>query len=189
VHAEDLVGSGSMGLLAAAERFDPLRGSEFSTFARLKVRAAMLDELRELDLLPRRARASLNRLDRTRRSFSAQHGREPTRAELAAAAELTVKVVDDLQALSERAHTQEPLEAVETHRTDNSNATERVEQNETARRLAQAIATLPERLQSVLNAYYQGDMTFREIGQKWGVTESRICQLHTEAVRELRKCL
>lgn len=189
VRAEDLVGSGSMGLLAAAERFDATRCAEFAPFARMKVRAAMLDELRDLDLLPRRARASLNRIGRARRAFASQHGREPTRQELAASVEMTIEQLDELMTMNDRAHTSEPLEAVETHRVDPSVATDGHEKRETAQRLAQAIASLPQRLQQVLNAYYQGDQTFKEIGARLGVTESRICQLHAEAVRELRKCL
>jgi RNA polymerase sigma factor for flagellar operon FliA len=189
LRAEDLVGSGCMGLLAAVERFDPNRGAEFSAFARLKIRAAMLDELRELDLLPRRARATLNKVERARRSFLAAHTREPTREELASAAQMTNKALDDVLALGERVHTHEPIERAETTVPDLYDSTDHTEHRETVVRLGEAISRLNERHQQVLHAYYQGDMTFREIGTRWGVTESRICQLHAEAVRELRGVL
>lgn len=189
VRAEDLVGSGCMGLMAAVERFDPLRGSEFTSFARLKIRAAMLDELRELDLLPRRARASLNRLERARRGFLGSHGREPTRTELAAHARMTDKAVEELLAMGERAHAAEPLEAADSCSHDGTTTLACAEHREAVSRLSDAVHHLSDRHQRVLAAYYQGDMTFREIGQRWGVTESRICQLHAEAVKELRKAL
>lgn len=189
VRAEDLIGSGCMGLLAAANRFDPSRGAEFASFARLKIRAAMLDELRELDLLPRRARASLNKLDRIKRTFTATQGREPSRLELAAAAQMTGKAVDELMSLSERAQAPEQLETAENLSCERTNLAEHAERNQSVARLSEAIKKLGDRHQQVLSAYYQGDMTFREIGQMWGVTESRVCQLHAEAVKALRKAL
>jgi len=189
VKAEDLIGNGCMGLLAAAQRFDPSRGAEFASFARLKIRAAMLDELRELDLLPRRARASLNKLDRIKRGFTATHGREPSRLELAAASQMTAKAVDELMSLSERAQAPEQLEIAENHICERSNLAEHAERNQAVSRLTDAIKKLGARHQQVLSAYYQGDLTFREIGQLWGVTESRVCQLHAEAVKSLRRSI
>lgn len=102
VQAEDLVGAGCMGLMNAVRTFDSARGTEFPAYARFRIRGAMLDELRELDVLPRRARSSLNRLERSRRSFQAAHGREPTSNELAGAARMTDRAVDQLLLLGER---------------------------------------------------------------------------------------
>ena len=163
VRTEDLVGSGCMGLMAAVERFDPMRGSEFSSFARLKIRAAMLDELRELDLLPRRARASLNRLERARRGFLGSHGREPSRSELAAHARMTDKAVEELLAMGERAHAAEPLEAADSCSHDGATTLACAEHRESVSRLADAVRHLSDRHQRVLAAYYQGAVSYTHL--------------------------
>ncbi len=189
VQAEDLVGAGCMGLMHAVRSYDSARGTEFPAYARFRIRGAMLDELRELDVLPRRARSSLNRLERNRRTFQAAHGREPTSHELASAARMTDRAVDQLLLLGERAQTAQPVDAVDPLDQESSTALEQVERREAVQHLAEAMGRLSPRQQEVLAAYYQRDLTFREIGASWGVTESRICQLHAEAVQALRKTL
>ncbi|MEW5848644.1 MAG: sigma-70 family RNA polymerase sigma factor [Myxococcota bacterium] len=189
VQPDDLLGAGCVGLMVAARQYDPARCADFQAFARLKIRAAMLDELRELDLLPRRARASLNHLARAERRFTAEKGRAPNREELGAEARMSAERVEALMAMAERARTTEPLEAADAQGRPDTTLLEYAEQRETSRRLAQAVERLTPRQQAVLAAYYQADMTFKEIGQRLGVTESRVCQLHTEAVKALRAFL
>ncbi len=182
----ELLGAGCVGLLSAADRFDASRGNAFGVFARLKIRAAMLDELRELDVLPRRARASLKHLERTRRALAGQHGREPSRGELAVATGLDPHTVDNLLAMEETA-AGGALHAAGPQGPPSADAL--AEHNECVEHLGAAMLSLGERHQRVLQAYYWDNLTFREIGHRWGVTESRVCQIHGEAVRSLRRCL
>lgn len=182
----ELLGAGCVGLLSAADRFDASRGHAFGVFARLKIRAAMLDELRELDVLPRRARTSLKHLERARRALAGQHGREPTRGELAVATGLDPSAVDNLLTMEETA-AGGPMHAASPHSPPSADSL--AEHTECVAHLGAAMLTLGERHQRVLQAYYWDNLTFREIGQRWGVTESRVCQIHGEAVRSLRRCL
>ena len=188
VAAETLLGSGCVGLMAAARLFDPGRGVCFSAFARLKIRAAMLDELRDMDLLPRRARTALRKLERARSSYMALHGSEPSAEQLSAATDVPEEAVGRLMVMAQSAR-HEPLEAAERLCGSPPEALDQVARQQQHARLAEHISRLGARHQQLLAAYYQGDMTFKQIGVLWGVTESRVCQMHAEAVRELRRTL
>ena len=187
VLAEDLVGAGCMGLMHAVRSYDAARGTEFAAYARFRIRGAMLDELRELDVLPRRARAAMNRLERARHTFVAAHQREPTKQELAHAARITDGAVDQLLLMGERARSAQTADSMDIPVSESETTQDHAEQLETRRHLANAMARLSTRHQQVLAAYYQRELTFREIGASLGVTESRVCQIHAEAVNTLRQ--
>lgn len=186
--SQELMGSGCVGLMAAARLFDSDRGTGFSSFARMKIRAAMLDELREMDVLPRRARTALRSLERTRAHLMATQRHEPTRSQLAEARHLREEQVEGLQVLGVMAR-HEPVDAAAGLSSALPDPSEQLAARQRLGQLAQAIHLMPARLQAVLHGYYQQELTFREIGVRLGVTESRVSQLHSQAVRDLRTAL
>jgi len=184
VSPDDLWSAGALGLLDAARRFDPARDVRFETFAEHRVRGAMIDELRRMDHLPRRLRAQVERVAEVRQRLHQQLGRDPAPDEVASAAGLEPDDVDGLAALSQ------PLVPVRADLPDPAHAAdERLASAEMAQELAEAVAQLPDRLQSLLALHYQEGLTYREIAQVLGVSQPRVCQLHAEAVQQLRRLM
>jgi len=184
VAAEDLWSAGAMGLLEAARRFDAARDVRFESFAERRIRGAMLDEMRRMDHLPRRLRTAVERVDRIRTQAAQRLGREATSDEVAAEAGLPLEEVDALLGLGRpQAAGLDLLPAAEP------GADEQVARAQTARRLAAAVAQLPERLQILLGLHYDDGLTYREIARVLEVSEPRVCQLHAEAARLLREAL
>lgn len=194
IELADLVQSGTFGLMDAVDRYEPARGVRFEGYAAQRVRGAMLDELRAQDWVPRTVRARTREVERARDAVALRLGRPATDRELAA--ELGI----GLRAL--RMATR-PLHMVSVDRLDDemSGAGTAVEvlvddsapdpvlaavRRETIRELCAAVAQLGERDRLVLRMYYLENRTLAEIGGLLGVTESRVCQLHTRVVARLR---
>jgi RNA polymerase sigma factor for flagellar operon FliA len=185
VSPDDLWSAGALGLIEAARRFDAARDVRFETFAEHRVRGAMLDEMRRMDHLPRRLRAAVERIDRTRSRMAQALGREPGTEELAA--ELGESAEDVGEALQLLAPSIPADEAVLHDRAPAPD--DRLARAEAQRRLAAAIGGLPERLRILLALYYDEGLTYREIARVMGVSEPRVCQLHSDAVKRLRVSL
>ena len=184
VTAEDLWSAGALGLLDAARRYEPGRDVKLETFVEHRIRGAMLDELRRLDHLPRRLRADLDALARTRTRLEQTLGRAPEITELAEAAGLGV---EELEALA-------GLDAPPTVELDSLVAAlpavdEAAIRAQTLRAVAAAVEALPERLQLVLGLHYDEGLTYREIAKILDVSEPRVCQLHGDAMKRLRAAL
>jgi RNA polymerase sigma factor for flagellar operon FliA len=191
IDIEDLVSAGVIGLMEAAERFDPSRADRFEAFADFRIRGAMLDELRSRDTLSRDMRRLSNELRDATHRLEAQLGHTPDSEEIAnhlgvgmealfarqqKLSGSTVVGVDDAGSdLLERT-------ADKTGDDPFQNASRR----EVFDRLAEAIGALPERMQQVMSLYYWEDLNLKEIGSVLGLTESRICQIHRAATRRLR---
>lgn len=194
VKAEDLEGYGMIGLLEAIDRFEPDRGIPFEAFARLRIRGAMYDYLRTLDLLPRVARKTVHRVQAEANVLTRRLGRAPTDSELAQAAGISAARVD--RALAD-AHAAMPVslegEFGEVDRLPAALARDaggdilaRVEQEALDAQLWRATAALPVRHKVVVGLYYCEGLTLAEIGRILGVTESRASQLRSEALETLR---
>lgn len=194
VRAEDLEGYGMVGLLEALDRFDPNRGIPFEAFARLRIRGAMYDYLRTLDLLPRVARRTVHHVEDTSAALTRTLGRRPTAAELAAAAGLHSR---RLRGALRDATAGMPLslegELGQTDRLPAALARDaggdlagEAEQQALDAELWRATAALPVRHKVVIGLYYEEGLTLAEIGRVLGVTESRVSQLRSEALRTLR---
>ncbi|BDG08001.1 sigma-70 family RNA polymerase sigma factor [Anaeromyxobacter paludicola] len=185
VSADDLWSVGALGLLEAARRFDPAQNVRFESFAEHRIRGAMRDEMRRMDHLPRRLRARTEELGRARAQLTKDLQREPTSDEVAAALGLAVDEADGLAGLEQPVlpMTYE-LEGVSEERADDL-----VDRAQLRGRLACAVGQLPERLQLVLSLHYVEGLTYREIAQVLEVSEPRVCQLHSEAVRKVRGLL
>lgn len=182
----DLWSVGALGLLDAYHRFDPSRAVKFESFAEHRIRGAMIDELRELDHLPRRLRAETDRVRKARQALGNRLGREPTSEELASHLGLSWEDVEALDTLAQPAMslaTELPLPSDETP------IDEQVDYAERVGRVTRAIEQLPERLQLVLSLHYVEGLTYKEIAQALEVSEARICQLHAEAVRKAQVVL
>lgn len=183
VTAADLWSAGALGLIDAYRRFDATRAIRFESFAEHRIRGAMIDELREMDHLPRRLRADADRVRKARSELGNRLGREPTGEELAHALGLTLEELDALETIAQPAvpiSTELQLVSVEPSQDS------RLEHASEMLRLTQAITKLPERLAMVLSLHYVEGLTYKEIAQALEVSEARICQLHGEAVKKLR---
>jgi len=181
VSPEDLWSAGALGLIDAARRFDPSRDVRFETFAEHRIRGAMLDEMRRMDHLPRRLRAQTEQLEQARARLGQTLKREPTSEELAGEIGLDLEGLDAILALA-----QPHLVLLEALEAPAAPADEAVARGELVRALSQAVAELPERLQLVLSLHYVEGFTYREIAKVLEVSEPRVCQLHGDALAQLR---
>jgi RNA polymerase sigma factor for flagellar operon FliA len=195
VQAEDLIQNGMIGLLDAIGRFEEGLGAQFETYAVQRIRGAMLDGLRENDWVPRSVRREMRRVEGAIHQLEHLHGRPPSEGELAAAMDLSL--ADYQKLLQEaRGHQLIYLEDLAGEQGDDyldRNVTSPdldplalLEDQDMKRTLLRGIEALPEREKMVMALYYDEDMNLKEIGEVLGVTESRICQLHSQAIARLR---
>ncbi len=194
VEIDDLISSGVIGLMEAAERFDPSRVDRFEAFAEFRIRGAMLDDLRSRDTLSRDMRRLSNELRDATRRLEAQLGRTPDQEEIAK--RLGVGV-DELYARQQKLSGSSVVGIDDAgpdllERTGDHAAVDPFEQaskHEMTDQLVSGIGHLPEKMQQVLSLYYCDNLNLKEIGAVLGVTESRVCQIHGEATRRLRDSL
>ncbi len=194
----DLVSYGIFGLMDAIEKFDVSRGFKFETYAITRIRGAIIDELRSVDWVPRSVRAKARKIEQAMARLEAQLHRTPTDEEIADELEISVEKfqlmlskvsLTNMVALDDAlsVHDGERLTLVDTLQDTNVIMPEaQVDELETRRLLKEAIGRLSEREQQVLALYYFEGMTLAQIGKILGVTESRICQIHTKSVLSLR---
>jgi len=195
VEVDDLIQSGMMGLLDAASRYDELRGAQFETYAAQRIRGAMLDELRGADWLPRSLRRDMRRIEAAISRLQQKLGKAPSETEIAR--ELGVALPDYQQMLQDGRGAQ--LLYYEDFHGDgdedfferfefsaDSNPLELLQDGRFRQALVEAIERLPERERQLMGMHYEQDMNLREIGEVMGVSESRVCQLHSQAVGRLR---
>jgi RNA polymerase sigma factor FliA len=181
---DDLWSAGALGLLEASRRFDAERGATFETFAEHRVRGAMLDELRRLDHLPRRLRSRTDDLKKARHKLGGELGREATLEEVAHELNVGVEEAAEIEGLLEPSV---PLDSVLSLLSTSHDLDDEAARREALRTLAEAIDRLPERLRLVLSLVYLEALTYAEIGHLLGVSQPRVCQLHSDALLRLRK--
>jgi RNA polymerase sigma factor for flagellar operon FliA len=195
VEREDLLGFGMLGLIAAADSFEPERGLKFSTYAFTRIRGAILDELRKLDFLPRSQRDRVKDLDRNAKRLEQKLQRPPTPEELADAmgidaAEIDVILLNARQAkhasLDDRP-SRDLLEMLEDPRSRDPVGS--AEWSELKKLLIGLITALPDQEKTVITLYYGEELMLRDIAGILGVTESRVSQIHTRALYRLNGLL
>lgn len=198
VQIDDLIQAGMIGLLDAASRFDEVHGAQFETYATQRIRGAMLDELRAADWLPRSVRRDMRRIEAAIRLLQQKLGRSPNETEIAE--EMGMPLVEYQQMLQESRGAQ-LVYYEDFHDEDHDDFFERFEfgndtdpmdllQDERFKaELVKAIENLPERERMLMGMIYEQEMNLREIGEVMGVSESRISQLHSQAVARLRSRL
>lgn len=195
VELDDVIQSGMLGLLDAAKRFRNTYGAQFETYAVQRIRGAMLDGLRQSDWLPRTLRKSLRQVEVMISKLEQRHGRPPLEQELADALNISLAEYQQLL-LDARGYQLVSSEDLETHGDENAvdatYADERPDplqsllQDDEKRILVGAIEALPEREKKMMSLYYEHELNMREIGDVLGVSESRVCQMHTQAIARLR---
>ena len=195
VQLDDMVQAGMIGLMDAASRYRDDQGAQFETFATQRIRGAMLDELRQNDWLPRGIRKVQRRIESTLSRLEQRLGRPAAEVEVAAEMEMSLA---DYQALLQEAHGAQLFYYDDFDRDGEDNFLERscadaqpnpmqmLEDKRFRKTLANAIGQLPEREKMLMGLYYEQEINFREIAEVMGVTESRVCQLHSQAVARLR---
>ena len=199
VEQSDLVSYGIFGLIDAIEKFDLARGYKFETYAIARIKGAILDELRSIDWVPRSVRAKARSLEKAYAKLESELHRTPTDEELATELDITddqlqtmlsqisfVGLVALDEMLSVGGDRGESLTLGDTIADGGEGPVQAYEVEEMRHILAEAINRMPEREKIVLTLYYYEGLTLAEIGQVLGVTESRVCQIHTKAVLQLR---
>ena len=195
---QDLISAASVGLINAADRFDPDRGVLFKTFAEQHVRGAIIDELRSYDVLSRSMREKYKRLERQVLSLEQQLGRNPTGEEVAGALNISLDeyygILDDVHVFtfisiddSWEDGEGSPLCLAEIlSENEAKSPQQQVMMMQLAEALAVSIETLPEKERLAVTLYYSEDLNLKEIGEVLGLTESRISQLISQAMVRLR---
>jgi RNA polymerase sigma factor for flagellar operon FliA len=202
IDVDDLVGAGVLGLIDAADKFDPSRNVRFRTYAERRVRGAILDHLRSLDWAPRSLRRRAREIEAAYGTLEREHGRAVTETEVATyldmelselqdlAFEISTVQVSSLSATDSDDDFQNSRDLLEMV-ADASEASPFAEcaRSELRTRLAQAIDKLRYKERLVISFYYVEELTMKEIGSILGVNESRVSQLHTRAIQRLRTSL
>lgn len=201
VDQSDLVSYGIFGLIDAIDKFDPERGFKFETYGISRIKGAIIDELRSIDWVPRSVRAKARAIERAYSTLENELRRNPNDKEVAA--ELGVTEAEFDRTLSQVSFTGlVALDELIGRDSGDSGATvgdnisdgaydpvEAFEVDDMKHMLADMINRMPDRERLVLTLYYYEALTLAEIGQVLGVTESRVCQIHTKAILQLRSRL
>jgi RNA polymerase sigma factor for flagellar operon FliA len=200
VQIEDLVNAGVVGLIEAYNSFDHTKNAQFRTFARFRIRGAILDSLRVLDWGSRSLRRKAREIADTRQKLEGSLGRRPTNEEVAAEMklpleqmEMALTQVDSLQIVNQQAASsfdgEEMYDLIESAPSLGESAYDLFVRNERRAQLARAIGELNEREQLVLSLYYREDLTMKQVAEVIGIALSRVSQIHTAAIGKLKLSL
>lgn len=194
VDVDDLIQEGSFGLMDAINKFDPDRGIKFKTYCSTRIRGAILDSLRSRDWVPRLTRQRATKIKDFVASFTEEHDREPSLNEISETLDIPLKAVKNAQPLAmNQVSDRRPapnedydnsLDSITVSREDNPfDAANRKD-------LVDIITgQLGEKERSILQMYYIQGLTLREIGKALSITESRVCQIHSNVIKRLRSKL
>jgi RNA polymerase sigma factor for flagellar operon FliA len=195
VEVDDLIQVGLIGLMDAMERFDGTQGAQFESYATQRIRGSMLDDLREADWLPRHIRQKSRQIETAIQKLAQRNGRTPSEQEISLEMGLSLSDYQDMlgnvkgsQLLYYEDFTdEESSDFLERYLVDDASDPLSLLEDEGFRKgLIHAIEDLPERERNLMGMYYEQDMNLKEIGAVMGVSESRVCQLHSQAVARLR---
>ena len=193
VEVDDLIQAGMIGLLSAAQNFSPDKGANFETYAGIRIRGAMLDEARKSNWAPRSTFKNAKLVSEAIREIENQTGRDAKSSEVAEVLDISV---DDYHQMLERSFSSklmsferlasDPERSIQLPESPLAGPEDVVEEDEFRDLLAEAIDNLPEREKLVLSLYYDDELNLREIGEVLEVSESRVCQIHGQAVLRIR---
>ncbi len=198
ISIEDIAGYGVEGLINAIERYSPQKNTRFETYALIRIRGAILDRIRSQDFLPRSVRKKIKDIKNAQEHLKQELGRMPTTSEVANFLDMDPEKVT--QILSEdttmtslydkKGSTDDSVEIIDTIQDTNKlNPQEQAEEQNVKQELEKALRRLPERERIIMVLYYQENMTLKEIGQTINMSESRVCQLHAQAIMKLKNIL
>lgn len=195
VEYDDLCGYGTFGLIDAIDKFDYTKGYKFETYASLRIRGAILDQIRKMDWIPRSIRQKQRKIDNAYQALETRYGRNITDEELAEELNISIEELEEWQNqtnITNIISLDEFLEQGSETKTEQYFATtfeqpERiVEQSELKEVLTRTLDTLTEKEKKVIVLYYYEDLTLKEISKIMEVSESRVSQLHTKALKKLK---
>lgn len=200
IEFEDLVSYGMLGLMDAIGKFDESRGMKFSTYASIRIKGAMIDELRKNSPISKGAMDKLNKYNEAVEKLQKELGREPQDIEIAKAMQISVKDMMEIESyinyisvvsLEDLIFSEDDdIPLMGTIEDDKSPSPEKsLEEKEQLEYLAKALDMLNEKDKTVLSLYYYDSLTLKEIGKVLNVSESRVCQLHSRAIVHLRKSM
>ena len=192
VEIDDLIQAGMMGLIEASRSYDAEQGASFETYASIRIRGSMIDEIRRGDWVPRSVHRRARDAAATIRRLEQASGRAASATEVAEAMEMPLpdylRLIEDAargQVLSLESRIEDQGE-LDTPATGGPNPQQVLERSQFGEELGKAISVLPEREQLVLSLYYEQELNLKEIGAVLGVSESRVCQIHGQAMLRLR---
>ncbi len=193
VQPDDLIQSGMIGLLEAATKYDPSKGASFETYAGIRIRGAMVDEIRKGDWVPRSVHRNARSVSAAMVKLEGRLGRDATDREVAE--EMGVGLTQYFSILKDAAGSklfsfeEIPMTGGEGIASKTPDPLDQIEKRDFQDCLAEAISGLPEREQLVLSLYYDDELNLKEIGEVLGVSESRVSQIHTQSALRLRSKL
>ncbi len=198
VSIEDIAGYGIEGLINAIERYSMQKNTRFETYALIRIRGAILDKIREEDFLPRSIRKKIKDIKAAQEHLKQELGRTATTAEVAKYMDMEPEKVNQLLAedttmtslYDKKGSSEDSVEIIDTiEDTYKLNPMEQVEENNIKFELEKALKKLPERERVIMVLYYQENMTLKDIGTAINVSESRVCQLHAQAIMKLKNII
>ena len=192
VQVDDLIQSGMVGLIEAAKNYDPSQGASFETYAGIRVRGAMLDDVRHADWSPRSLHRKMRQVREAIHDIENETGRDAKDQEIADRLEITL---DEYHAIRRDSSNAQIFSLDQTE--DDPGQQSRLQSSQTEpldslqkssfkTSLAQVIATLGEREQMVMSLYYNEELNLKEIGLVLEISESRVCQIHSQALKNIR---
>ena len=198
VEVDDLIQAGMIGLLDAITRYEETHGAQFETYAVLRIRGAMLDELRNSDWLPRSMRQNMRKIEAAMSALQQKLGHPPSESEVAKSLKLSLADYQDMLSdggghqlvYYEDFHDSEGNDSfLDRYAVDDADPLRSLMDGDFRQAVINAIDALPPREKILMGLYYEEEMNLKEIGAVMGVSESRVSQLHTQAVARLRATL
>ncbi len=198
IEVDDLISAGTVGLLEAIDRFDKSKGVQFNTYASIRVRGAIMDELRSLDWMTRSMRDKSNQLERAYHEIERKTGRPAETDEVADYLDIStdslysiLREVGSLRVLNLEdlgvKNGEDSLDILECIKDpDGIDPMVASKFNELKRKVAEAVESLPDKEKIIVSLYYYDELTLKEIGKVLGITESRVCQLHGQTMQRLK---
>jgi len=200
ISTDDIAGYGVEGLINAIEKFHPDKGARFETYALMRIRGTIIDKIRNQDWVPRGTRRRYKEIQAAYAKLQAKLDRKPTTQEVADELNLpkdkieaTMREMESNSLVSiydKRDNSGEGLEIIDTIEDSSSrDPLTELEEKDVKKELSMALSRLPERERMILALYYHENMTLKEIGEAINISESRVCQLHAQAIMKLRNLL
>lgn len=198
VEVDDLVQAGMIGLLDAIQRYEENHGAQFETYAVLRIRGAMLDELRSSDWMPRSTRQNMRKVEQAMATLQQQLGRPPSESEVAKSLKLSLADYQEMLGDSgghqlvyyEDFHDEDGNDSfLDRYAVDEDDPLRALMETDFRQAVIDAIDALPPREKLLMGLYYEEELNLKEIGAVMGVSESRVSQLHSQAVARMRAYL
>lgn len=194
---EDISSYGVEGLIDAIEKYLPDKGARFETYALMRIRGNIIDKIRSQDFLPRSVRKKIKDVKEAQEHLRQKFGRQPTSSEIGELLGLEKEKIEQILAedttitslYDKKGTSEESLEIIDTIQDRRLNPQEEMEEKDVKKELDHALKRLPERERMIMVLYYHENMTLKEIGETIEISESRVCQLHAQAIMKLKNLL